>query len=152
MAFALTTRQAITYDIVGPEHALNGLSLTTVGMQAGGIAGAVVSGALIQALGPGWQYVAVSASYLASVAVLLGMRATKHRAQPRPESLLPMVAGYLRLIQQNQVLLVLMFLATATEVFGFAYMTLLPVFAKDILHVGPMGLGVLTVVPQQIFT
>ncbi|MFQ6030025.1 MAG: MFS transporter, partial [Dehalococcoidia bacterium] len=148
MAFALTTRQAITYDIVGPEHALNGLSLTTLSMQAGGIAGAVLSGALIQVLGPGWQYVAVSSSYLASFAVLLAMRATEQEGKPRAESPLRMVAGYFQLIQQNQVLLVLMLLASATEVFGFAYMTLLPVFAKDVLQVGPMGLGVLTAVRQ----
>ena len=39
LAFALTTRQAYTYDIVGPSHALNGLSLASVAMQAGGIVG-----------------------------------------------------------------------------------------------------------------
>ncbi len=36
LAFALTTRQAYTYDIVGPSHALNGLSLVSMAMQAGG--------------------------------------------------------------------------------------------------------------------
>ena len=71
LAFTLTIRQAYTYDIVGPEHALNGLSLNQMAMQAGGVAGAIISGALIEAVGPGWQYLAVGASYSPSAAVLL---------------------------------------------------------------------------------
>ena len=33
LAFTLTTRLAYTYDIVGSEHALNGLSLNQIGMR-----------------------------------------------------------------------------------------------------------------------
>ena len=53
MGFDLTVRQAYTYDIVGPRNALNGLSLAAMGMQGGGIAGSIASGALIGAVGPG---------------------------------------------------------------------------------------------------
>ena len=56
--------------------------------------------------------------------------------------------GYVQIIRQNRVLLILMCLAAVTEVFGFTHMTLLPVFAKDVLHVGPIGLGFMTAVRQ----
>ena len=46
-ACTLTTRNAYTYDIVGPGHALNGLSLNQMAMQMGGIAGAIISGCLL---------------------------------------------------------------------------------------------------------
>ena len=147
-AFALTTRQAYTYDIVGPERALNGLSLTAMSMQAGGIGGALLSGALIQALGPGWQYVGVSAFYLAAVLVLLATSKVEQLVETRRGSVLQNVAGYLQIIRENRVLLVLMCLAAVTEVFGFTHMTLLPVFAKEVLHLGPLGLGFLTAVRQ----
>jgi len=147
-AFALTTRQAYTYDIVGPARALNGLSLTAMSMQGGGIVGALLSGALIQALGPGWQYVGVSVFYLAAVLVLLATGKVEQRAETRRELVLQNVAGYFQIIRDNPVLLVLMFLASVTEVFGFTHMTLLPVFAKDVLHLGPVGLGFLTAVRQ----
>ena len=147
-AFTLTTRQAYTFDIVGPEHALNGLSLNQMSMQAGGIAGAIISGALIEAVGPGWQYLGVGASYLGSAAVLLVIGRSARTAQPQREPVLQNLAGYIRFLNQNRTLLVLMCLTSITEVFGFTHMTLLPVFAKEVLGVGPVGLGYLTAVRQ----
>lgn len=148
LAFTLTVRQAYTYDIVGQEHALNGLSLNQMAMQAGGIAGAIISGALIESVGPGWQYLAVGASYMGSAAVLLVIGRSARTAQPQREPVLQNLTGYIRFLNQNRVLLALMSLAAITEVFGFTHMTLLPVFAKDVLHVGPAGLGYLTAVRQ----
>ena len=147
-AFTLTTRSAYTYDIVGPEHALNGLSLNQMAMQAGGIAGAVISGALIELVGPGWQYLAVGASYMGSASVLLVIGNSAKTAQPQREPVLRNLAGYFRFLRENRVIFVLMCLTSATEVLGFTHMTLLPVFAKEVLHVGPAGLGYLTAVRQ----
>jgi MFS family permease len=147
-AFTLTTRNAYTYDIVGPQHALNGLSLNQMAMQAGGIVGAIISGALIELVGPGWQYFAVAASYLGSALVLLSIGKSTVTAQPQREPVLRNLIGYVKFLRENRVILVLMCLTSITEVLGFTHMTLLPVFAKDVLHVGPVGLGYLTAVRQ----
>ena len=147
-AFALTIRQAYTVDIVGTRQALNGLALTSICMQAGGIAGALASGALIEALGPGWQYVGVAACYAASGLVLFAVRTSQPAMQEIRESVLRNLAGSIQLLRRNRSLLVLMGLASVTEVFGFTHMTLLPVFAKDVIGVGPAGLGVMTAVRQ----
>ena len=147
-AFALTIRQAYTVDIVGTRQALNGLALTSIVMQAGGIAGALASGALIEALGPGWQYVGVAACYAASGLVLFAVRTSQPAMQEMRESVLRNLAGSIQLLRRNRSLLVLMGLASVTEVFGFTHMTLLPVFAKDVVGVGPAGLGVMTAVRQ----
>ena len=146
LGFDLTVRQAYAYDIVGPGNALNGLALTSIGMQAGGIAGAIASGVLIGALGPGWQYVAVSLCYLVSVPLLLAMQSEGRAVLVRRESVWGNLTGYVRLVRENRILLVLMGLASITEILGFTHMTLLPVFAKDVLHVGPVGLGFMTAV------
>ncbi|MCH7738020.1 MAG: MFS transporter [Chloroflexi bacterium] len=147
-AFTLTTRNAYTYDIVGPEHALNGLSLNQMAMQAGGVAGAIISGALIELVGPGWQYLGVGVSYLGSASVLLVIGRSTRTTQPQKESVLHNLAGYVRFLRENRLVLVLMCLTSITEIFGFTHMTLLPVFAKEVLHVGPAGLGYLTAVRQ----
>ena len=148
LAFTLTTRNAYTYDIVGPEHALNGLSLNQMAMQAGGIGGAIISGALIDLVGPGWQYLAVGASYLGSASVLLVIGRSTRTAQPLREPVLQNLVGYLRFLRENRLIFILMCLTSITEVLGFTHMTLLPVFAKEVLHVGPAGLGYLTAVRQ----
>ena len=148
LAFTLTTRLAYTYDIVGPQQALNGLSLNQMGMQAGAVVGAIISGALIEAAGPGWQYMVVGASYLGSAAVLLAIGKSTRAPQPNREPVLQSLAGYVRFLSQNRVLLVLMCLSSITEVLGFTHMTLLPVFAKEVLSVGPLGLGYLSAVRQ----
>ena len=147
-AFTLTTRNAYTYDMVGPEHALNGLSLNQMAMQAGGIGGAIISGALIEWVGPGWQYFAVGASYLGSALVLLVIGRSAITVQPQREPVLQNLTGYIRFLRENRVIMVLMGLASITEVLGFTHMTLLPVFAKEVLDVGPVGLGYLTAVRQ----
>lgn len=148
LAFTLTTRNAYTYDIVGPEHALNGLSLNQMAMQAGGIGGAIISGALIELVGPGWQYLAVGASYLGSALVLLVIGRSTRTAQPLREPVLQNLVGYVRFLRENRLIFILMCLTSITEVLGFTHMTLLPVFAKEVLHVGPAGLGYLTAVRQ----
>ena len=147
-AFALTTRQAYTYDIVGPSHALNGLSLASMAMQAGGIVGSLASGVLIGAFGPGWLYVVVGVSYIVATVVLLGTGPIVESVKAHQESILSNLAGYVRIIRENRILLVLMCLASITEVLGFTHMTLLPVFAKEVLLVGSVGLGVMTAVRQ----
>ncbi len=148
LAFTLTTRKAYTYDIVGPEHALNGLSLNQMAMQVGGIAGALASGALIELVGPGWQYLGVGGSYLGSALILLVIGRSARTAEPQREPVLRNLVGYIRFLRENRVIMALMCLTSITEVLGFSHMTMLPVFAKEVLHVGPAGLGYLTAVRQ----
>ena len=147
-AFALTIRQAYTVDIVGPRQALNGLALGSIAMLAGGAAGSAVSGVLIEAWGAGWQYVAVTACYVAAGLTLFAVRTSRPAMRGTRQPVLKNLAGTIRLLRRNRSLLILMGLASITEVFGFTHMTLLPILAKDVLDVGPAGLGVMTAVRQ----
>ena len=143
-AFILTVRQTYTYDIVGPEYALNGLALGAMAMQGGGIAGSLASGAVIEAVGPGWQFVAASVCYLLSAVATLPISNPGRTLRPIAVSVLRNLTGYISLLRNYRLLLILMFLTAATEVLGFTHMTLFPVFAKEVLQVGPTGLGVMT--------
>ena len=148
MAFTITVRQTFTYDVVGHQYALNGLALGAMAMQGGGIAGSLAAGALIQFLGPGWQFVASAVCYLSSALVILAIVNQGRSAKAVVEPVLENLMGYISLVRENRILLALMFLTAATEVFGFTHITLLPVFAKEVLHVGATGLGVMTATRQ----
>ena len=143
-AFVLTVRQTYTYDIVGPEYALNGLALGAMAMQGGGIAGSLAAGAMIEIVGPGWQFGAAALCYLCSALATLAIANPGVSARPAASSVLQNLAGYVRLLRSYRLLLVLMLLTASTEILGFTHMTLLPVFAKEVLMVGPTGLGILT--------
>lgn len=147
-AFNMTVRQAYSYDIVGPDHALNGMALSSVAMSLGGIGGSVLGGILISAFGVGEQYLAVAATYVVGAMILMGTREVGQAAVTERGSVAENLVGYVRLLRVNRTLLMLMLLTAAIEIFGFTHQTLLPVFAKDVMGVGPTGLGVMTGVRQ----
>ena len=147
-AFTITVRQTFSYDIVGSENALNGLALGAMAMQGGGIAGSLVSGAVIEVAGPGWQFAAAAVCYLCSAAATLAISNPGRSIRPAAGSVLRNLTGYVRLLRNHRLLLILMFLTASTEILGFTHMTLLPVFAKEVIHVGPAGLGVMTAMRQ----
>ena len=148
MAFTITVRQTYTFDIVGSGHSLNGLALGAMAMQGGGIIGSLASGALIEVAGAGWQFVAATVCYLCAAAATLGISNPGRSARASAASVLSNLTGYVRLVRSRRFLLALMILTAVTEVLGFTHMTLLPVFAKEVVHVGPTGLGVMTAVRQ----
>ena len=148
MAFTITVRQTYTFDIVGSGQSLNGLALGAMAMQGGGIVGSLASGALIEVGGAGWQFVAATVCYLCAAAATLAISNPGRSARASAASVLSNLTGYVRLVRSRRFLLALMLLTAVTEVLGFTHMTLLPVFAKEVVHVGPTGLGVMTAARQ----
>ena len=146
-AFLMTTRQSLTYDIVGPKLALNGMSLNSVSMQVGLVCGSLLSGIIISASGAGGQFLVIALVYLASGGFALFIRSSGAREHP-PQAVVRVLAEYLGIMRRNRTLVTLMLLTGVNELFGFTHMSLLPVIAKEVLGLGAVGLGVLTGVRQ----
>ena len=148
-AFQTTTRQALTYDVVGSALALNGMSLNSVSFQIGLAVGSLLSGFIISAAGPGGQFLVISLLYLGSGAVLVMIRIRPAATwDAAPPSMLRVLRGYLTIMRRSRTLVTLMALMALTELFGFTHMSLLPVIAKDVLGLGAVGLGVMSAVRQ----
>lgn len=146
--FNKIVRDAYTYDIVGPEHALNGISVSAIGQRFGGLVGALVAGVIISTLGVGVLYLVASATYIAAVSVLMATGKVAHITLTRRESVLQNLAGFVRLVRETRTLLILMLLTISLEVFGWPFFTLLPVLARDVVEVGATGLGIMNSVAQ----
>jgi MFS-type transporter involved in bile tolerance (Atg22 family) len=147
-AFSGTISGAYTFDIVGPARALNGLVLISMSHRVGALAGALIAGVVLSVIGAGGQYTVIAVTYVAAAAVLLATRDVGQSALTHRETVLQNLLGYVRLLRENRTLLILMYLAATTEVFGFTHSALLPVFARDVLDVGEIGLGVMTATSQ----
>ncbi len=147
-AFLMTTRQSLTYDIVGAKLALNGMSLNSVSMQVGLVCGSLLSGIIISAIGAGGQFLVIGLVYLASGGFALFIRAAAGTREHPPQSVVRVLAEYVGIMRRNRILVTLMLLTGINELFGFTHMSLLPVLAKEVLGLGAVGLGVLTGVRQ----
>lgn len=147
-AFFGTTSQAYAYDIVGPERSLNGLALMSSSHRVGALIGSLASGFAIQELGIGGQYVLIGGTYIGGLLVLMGTREGGQAASLERKPVFENLVGWVRLIRENRVLLALMYLAAVTEIFGFTHQSVMAVFARDVLDVGAVGLGVMSAMVQ----
>ena len=137
-----TARQGFAHDVSGPGRLVQTIAMVGLASRLGGLAGSLAIGALIARYGSGVAYLAVAAGYLACAAAMLPARASS-RAPVLDGTLVAGVLGFVSTVWRDSTLLALMALTAAAEMFGFSHQALLPSVARDVLHVGPAGLGVL---------
>jgi MFS family permease len=136
--------RSLTPELVPPDLLTGALALRSIAFQAATIAGPALGGLLFAARAESVYAVAVVLLAFSIVGLLLveRPRVVTHGDTPGLESLL----GGIRLIRATPVLLGAITLDLFAVLFGGA-VALLPLFAKSILHTGPIGLGVLRSMP-----
>jgi hypothetical protein len=140
-------RQSYTHDVVGGPALVQGLAVLGVAMRGGWLVGSLGVGAVIARYGSGVAYFAVAAGFLAGAAALISARAPARVHAPSAPgaggSLWRSVGTFVAAVRTDGALRGLMLLTAGAEVLGFAHQALLPSLARDVLHTGPEGLGVL---------
>jgi MFS family permease len=136
-------RQSYVHDVAGAGELMTGLAILGVAMRAGWLVGSLGAGAAIAHLGSGGAYLLVAASHLVGATALLSAATPPAGAAASGESIWRSVADFLTAVRRDPVLPVLMALTAGAEVLGFAHQALLPSLARDVLRVGPEGLGAL---------
>lgn len=163
LLYILVFLAAIASSADGPAHAAiipslvprhlmtNAITLNNLSWSVAGIAGPALGGILIGLAGVGTAYAVDAASFLAVIAVLLVIRTPLPAPDLSQEERtwrgnLRRIGDGFGFLRHNSIIFNLMLLDFFAVLFG-ASLTLLPVFAKDILKVGPEGLGVLAAAP-----
>jgi MFS family permease len=136
-------RQSYAHDVVGAAGLVRGLAVLGVAMRAGWLLGSLGAGAIIAGYGSGHAYLFVAAAYLAGALAMLAARAVGRPVPAGGDSMWQGITGFVGAVNRDRMLLVLMMLTAGAEVLGFAHQALLPSLARDVLHRGPEGLGVL---------
>jgi transmembrane secretion effector len=136
-------RQSYAHDVVGAAGLVSGLAVLGVAMRAGWLVGSLGAGAMIARHGSGAAYLLVAAAYLAGALAMLPAPAKAPAAPAGADSMWKGVTGFVEAVDRDRMLLVLMMLTAGAEVLGFAHQAVLPSLARDVLHAGPEGLGVL---------
>jgi MFS family permease len=143
-SFQMTAQQALTPLLVPQALLARALAFSSSGMQAAIIAGPALGG-FLYAAGAGVVYVVCALLFVLGAAMVWSAR-YEHRPAPRePVTMDTLLAG-VRFIRAKPVVLGAISLDLFAVLLGGAT-ALLPIYARDILHVGPEGLGLLRGAP-----
>jgi predicted MFS family arabinose efflux permease len=141
-AFDVPTRQAFTIDMVGREDLRNAISLNSVMFNLARIVGPTIAGLLVATVGEGICFTIDAISYGAVLISLILMHFVPKPRRPAGNALGELRAGFAYVWRVRQIRVSLMLIAVCSA-FGAAYIPLLPAFARDVLHSGSQGLGLL---------
>ncbi|MFZ4287449.1 MFS transporter [Variovorax sp. HJSM1_2] len=143
-AFQMPAQQALTPMLVPPNMLARAMALSSVGTQSAVIGGPALGGVIFVA---GASAVYGTCAVLFGVGcILVGGLRYDHVPPPRePISMHTLLAG-VRFIWERKPVLGAVSLDLFAVLLGGAT-ALLPMFAKDILHTGPWGLGLLRASP-----
>ena len=143
-AFDIPTRQSFIVEMVGKDDLMNAIALNSSMFNAARVVGPAVAGVLIGIVGEGMCFFLNGVSYIAVIAGLLAMRLPPFQPRLGGGSTwagFREVVAFLRSDRRVETLVVL----TATlSLFGFPVLVMMPVFARDVLHVSAGGYGALT--------
>ena len=142
-AFEIPARQSLIIDLVGRDDLAEAIALNSSGFNLARIVGPAVGAAVIGRLGIAWCFGLNAASYLAVLAGLFLIRLPRRlQAAPTTTAREGLAEGF-RYMWRTPAVRTLMTVVLVFAVFGTPYLTLMPVVARDVLHLGPDGYGVL---------
>ena len=152
-ALAGPSYQAITIDLVGREDLSNAIALNSTQFQLSRVVGPVFAGFGFKLFGLAGCFFVNALSFVAVIVSLLLVRYEKekgplpappaHSARDSRAVWRDLTEG-LRYVRSRPRVFMLLVISGLTSLFGAPYMSLVPVFARDILHVGETGLALMS--------
>ena len=141
-AFEVPTRQSLIAEIVDREDLMNAIALGSSAFNAARVVGPAIAGVLISTLGLAACFFANAASYVAVIYGLLVMRVDRRPPVEHRSALEAMREGFAYVLGNRWPRAIVIIIATFA-VFGFSFIPMMPVFARDALHLGADGYGAL---------
>ena len=142
--FDVPTRQSFVIEMVGKQDLMNAIALNSAVFNGAAVVGPSVAGVIIGAVGVPICFLANSVSYLAAVAALLLMRDLPAvvREQHDQAWRQRLAEGAAYVVREPVVGLLLIDVAVFS-LFAMNRLTLIPLFADQVLHAGASGFGFL---------
>ena len=142
-AFDVPIRQAFLVQMVGKEDLPNAIALNSSIFNGARVVGPAIAGFAIAWIGEGWCFFLNGASFFAVIIALLAMRLPRVERKPSTESPWRSLLQGFRFAMSDLPIRSALLLLSWLSLLGLQYSVFLPVFADQILHGGPRGLGLL---------
>ncbi len=141
-AFEAPARNSYYPSLIPRSEFQNAVTLSATIFRLSSLIGPAVAGVLIAAVSTSSPFFVNAASYFGLIFALLAIRTQPVRATGPQPSLRSSVWGGLQYAMRNPVLPLILSTEAVLSIFGHNA-ALITIFARDILHVGPEGLGLL---------
>lgn len=140
-------RMSVIPNVVPKKDLANAVALNSGGFNLMKVIGPALGGALIAWFGAAENFFLQAIAYGGVLAMIYWMHIPPHRAEAKRNSALANLKEGFAYVRSTPAVLALMCLAYVPRIFAVPYQTLMPVFQKDVLKVGPEGLGLLMAAP-----
>jgi MFS family permease len=142
-AFESPSQHAFLIEMTGAEDLMNAIALNSTLVNGSRLIGPSIAGFLVAFKGEGVVFFINAVSYIAVIFSLLAMRLDRKEKKPSEHGILSNMTEGLSYAFHSPPIRTILGTMAATTLAGSAYVTLMPVFAKDILGRGPETLGLL---------
>lgn len=142
-AFAQPARQTLVYDLAGRHNLVVGNALMRAAIRASFMVGSPLAGLIVARWGIAPCLFLVAALDLGGAALSFMIRAGNRTTASNGGSFGANLSEAVRFVRGQPAILALLSLEITYDMFVVPYHTLMPVFARDVLKVGPTGLGLL---------
>jgi MFS family permease len=142
-AFDVPIRQAFLVQMVGKEDLPNAIALNSSIFNGARVVGPAIAGLAIVWIHEGWCFFLNGVSFLAVIGALLAMRIPKTEPKRADESPFRTFIEGFRFAMSDRPVRAALLLLSLLSLLGLQYSVVLPIFAKDILHRGAGGFGLL---------
>jgi len=143
VAFEVPTRQAFVMDLVGKADVMNAIALNSSAFNVSRVIGPVIAGAVIAAIGIAACFFLNALSFVAVLGTLAYMRLPAVPPTTERRNAAEAFREGFRYVSRERWPRTLVLLTATLSVFGFSFLVMLPVFARDVLSAGPEWLGAL---------
>lgn len=140
-------RMSMIPSVVPKQDLANAVALNSGGFNLMKVIGPALGGALIAWFGAANNFFVQAIAYTGVLAMVYWMYIPPHSADARKGTALARLKEGFAYVWSTPRVLALMTLAYVPRVFAVPYQTLMPVFQKDVLKIGPEGLGLLMAAP-----
>jgi MFS family permease len=144
MAFDMPARQSFVIEMTSREDLMNAISLNSSAFNCARIVGPSIAGLLMAHISIAACFLCDGLSFIPVIAGLLLMRFPKKETEIASGggAIAQALEGF-RYVWGHRRVLTILALFTVVGIFGWSYSVLLPAFARDILHLGANGYGLL---------
>ena len=146
-SFSEPVRQALIPDVVPRADLMNAVALNSAAFNFTKIFGPSVGGVLIAVFGLAGNFYIQSATYLFVMWMIYRMNVPERVRDATGSSVLSNLREGIRYVWSEPVVFSILATAMVPRLFAMPYQALMPIFQKDVLQVGPEGLGMMMAAP-----